>query len=52
MVLGENVIVIIWKVKNIDYNWIIVNWEVFKEDKLLFEINFLGDKIYEYFDLF
>lgn len=52
MALGENVTVITRETKTTDYNWITVNREAFKEEKLLSEINFPGDKISDYSSLF
>jgi signal transduction histidine kinase len=52
MALGENVTVISRETKTADYNWITVNREAFKEEKLLSEINFPGDKISDYSLLF
>lgn len=40
MALGERVTVVTREKETIDYNWITVNREAFKEEKLLSEINF------------
>ncbi|WP_407478594.1 ATP-binding protein [Elizabethkingia meningoseptica] len=52
MALGENVTVITREVNTIDYNWITVNREAFKEEVLLSAIDFPGDKISDYKLLF
>ncbi len=52
MALGESVTVITRQSNTTDYNWITVNREAFKEEKLLSEINFPGDKISDYTLLF
>lgn len=45
MALGENITVVSRKENEQEYNWITVNRGLFKEDKLLSEIKFPGDKI-------
>lgn len=45
MALGENITVVSRKKEEKEYNWITVNRGLFKEDKLLSEIKFPGDKI-------
>lgn len=52
MALGERVTVITREKETIDYNWITVNREAFKEEKLLSEINFPGETISDYSVLF
>ncbi len=52
MALGKRINVISKKEKEKTYNWITINREVFKEEKLLAEINFPGDKTSSYLDLF
>lgn len=45
MALGENITVVSRKKEEKEYNWITVSRGLFKEDKLLSEIKFPGDKI-------
>lgn len=45
MALGENITVVSRKNEQQQYNWITVNRELFKEEKLLSEIKFPGDKV-------
>ena len=52
MALGESVNVITRKRDTDDYNWITVNREAFREEKLLSEINFPGDQISNFNSLF
>lgn len=52
MALGESVTVITRQSNTTDYNWITVNRQAFKEERLLSEINFPGDIISDYTILF
>lgn len=52
MALGENVTVITRETNTTDYNWITVNREAFKEEVLLSDIDFPGDRISDYSYLF
>ncbi|MGY5254928.1 ATP-binding protein, partial [Sphingobacterium spiritivorum] len=52
MALGENVTVITRETNTKDYNWITVNREAFKEEVLLSDIDFPGDRISDYSYLF
>lgn len=52
MALGESVNVITRKKETDDYNWITVNREAFREEKLLSEIDFPGDRISNFISLF
>lgn len=45
MALGENITVVSRKKEEKEYNWITVSRGLFREDKLLSEIKFPGDKI-------
>ncbi|MCB0485284.1 MAG: sensor histidine kinase [Flavobacteriaceae bacterium] len=52
MALGENVTVVTKKEKDKEYNWITVNREAFREEKLLSDIDFPGDEISDFIKLF
>lgn len=52
MALGESITVISRKEKTKLYNWITVNRALFREDRLLSEVRFPGDKINSYISLF
>ncbi|WP_425638816.1 ATP-binding protein [Algoriphagus yeomjeoni] len=52
MALGEKVTVVSRKAKTTKYNWITINREAFKEEVLLSEIDFPGDKISDFLSLF
>ncbi|MDH5380292.1 MAG: ATP-binding protein [Cyclobacteriaceae bacterium] len=52
MALGENVTVVSKKEKDKEYNWITVNREAFREEKLLSDIDFPGDEISDFIKLF
>lgn len=52
MALGESVTVISRMEKSEPFNWITVNRALFREDRLLSEVKFPGDKINSYTSLF
>lgn len=52
MALGSNITVISREVDTRPYNWITVNRESFKQEKLLSEISFPGDTIAKFSNLF
>lgn len=52
MAIGESVTVITRKEKTKPYNWITVNRTLFRENKLLSEVSFPGDRIDSYTTLF
>lgn len=52
MALGEKITVISRRNANQKYNWITVNREIFREEKLLKDIDFPGDQIEDCLDLF
>jgi len=52
MAIGEYVTVITRKEKSRPYNWITVNRALFREDKLLSEVKFPGDRIESFTTLF